>query len=561
MPEGSTIRLGTRLGSVRPDRVTCGAAPDADGPEMRWPSVAAGAVALVGAVLLAGAPRGEVERVVALVTVEDVAPIEAHLVVDTEGGEIRSEQGRLASFVRSADVRMALRGTSGAGVVTVRVLDPTGEPVIHDQVGPDASFDLSAPVASDIDIEVAATPASVPAPGGQVLVRIELTLRSGMLGPVELVWADTWSPWLAGPFGPEEEHPGTIEPLSSLGAPRPDGCGLVLGQLPVELELDVPLVCTFVADVAGEPGDQVTGEIGLLVASGDLIASVSDAEVTLLIVEPGHGADEAGDASDDAQPADRTVDDAAAEIEVEHPELPRHGTLVGDAGGDYAIEVVAVQGSPGLTVQLEWFEPAPPVGAVLAGLWFVAGVLALTVGIIPHRLARIEVTEATLERLAGAMVGVAGFAVIGALWVTADRAGLMILGGAHAWYWTPGFLVLGVATLLLIVSGALIVSPGAPRSWRRGLGWPLLISGAVLAATAVAVGIAGFAHGTEGATYYAGDYLLLAAHLQATVFAGVLLGVGGLLHGTRSQPTPRVPASTGPERRPLTGVASNDGRP
>jgi hypothetical protein len=530
--------------------------PDADGPEMRWPTVAAGAVALVGAVLLAGAPRGEVERVVPLVTVEDAAPVEAHVVVDTEGGEIRSEQGRLASFVRSADVRMALRGTSGAGVVTVRVLDPAGEPVIYDQIGPDTSFDLSAPVASDIDIdiEVTATPASVPAPGGEVLVRLELTLRSGMVEPVELVWADTWSPWLAGPFGPEEEHPGTVEQLSSLSAPRPDGCGLVLGQMPVELDLDIPLVCTFVVDIAGEPGDQVTGEIGLLVASGDLIASVGGAAVTMLIVEPGHEADEAEDA---AQPAD----DASAEVADQHAERPRHGTLIGDAGGDYVIGVVAEQGSPGLTVQLQWFEPAPPVGTVLAGFWFVAAVLAITVGVIPHPLARIGATEGTLGRLAGAVVGLAGFAVIGALWSTADRAGLMILGGTHAWYWTRGFLVLGVATLLLIVSGALIVSPGAPRSWRRGLGWPLLISGAILAATAVAAGIAGFAYGAEGATYYAGDYLLLAAHLQATVFAGVLLGVGGLLHGTRSQPTPRVPASTGPQRRPLAGVASSDGRP
>jgi hypothetical protein len=521
---------------------------------MRWASVAAGAVALVGAVLLAGAPRGEVERVVALVTVEDAAPVEAHLVVDSDDGEIRSEQGRLASFVPSADVRMQLRGTSGAGVATIRVQDPTGAPVIHDQVGPESSFDLSAPVLGDIDVEVTATPASVPAPGGEVLVRLELTLRSGMLGQVEVVWADTWSPWVAGPFGPEEEHPGTIEPLSSLGAPRPDGCGLLLGQMPVEFESDVPLVCTFVVDVAGEPGDQVTGEIGLLVASGELIASVPDAEVTILIVEPGHEADGAGDAT---QPAD----DALAEVAGQHADPPRHGTLSGDAGGDYVIEVVAEQGSPGLTVHLEWFEPAPPVGAVLAGLWFVTGLLAITVGVIPHRLVRIEATKGTLERLAGAMVGVAGFAVIGALWVTADRVGLMIVGGAHTWYWTRGFLVLSVVTLLLIVSGALIVSPGVRRSWRHGLGWPLLVSGAILAIAAVSAGIAGFAYGTEGATSYAGDFLLLAMHLQATVFAGVLLGIGGLLHGTRPQPTPKVPASTHPERHPLTGVTPNDGRP
>jgi hypothetical protein len=98
------------------------------------------------------------------------------------------------------------------------------------------------------------------------------------------------------------------------------------------------------------------------------------------------------------------------------------------------------------------------------------------------------------------------------------------------------------------------VSPGVRRSWRHGPGWPLLINGTILATAAVAEGIAGFAYGTERATSYAGDFLLLAMHVQATVFGGPLLGIGGLLHGTRSQPTPRVPASTQPERRPRTGV-------
>jgi hypothetical protein len=520
---------------------------------MRWRLVAAGAVALVGAVLLAGAPRGEVERVVPLVeTEEDVAPVDAYVVVDTERGEIRSEDGRLASFVRSDDVRMSLRGTSGGGVVSVRVLDPTHEAVIHDQVGPDMSFDLSAPVATDIDVEVTATPTSVAAPEGKVLVRFELTLRSGGLEPAELVRADTWSPWLAGPFGPEHERPGTIEPLSTLGAPGPEGCAHVLGTMPLRLHRDAPLACTFVVDVAGEAGDEVTGEIDLIVASNDLTASVPDAEVTILIVEPGH-------AMDDIQAPDRPVDEVTAE--VERPDLPRHGTLVGDAGGGYVIEIAAEQGSPGLTVQLEWFEPAPPVGTVLAGLWLVAGALALAVGVASHRLPRIAATEGMLRRLAGAVVAVAGFTLIVALWSTADRSGLIILGGAHAWYWTRGFVVLGLATLLLIAVGTLLASPGAKRSVRRGLAWPLLVSGAVLAAIAVAVGIAGFAYGAEGATYYAGDYLLLAAHLQAIVFAGALIGAGGLLHGTRSEPAPRVPVSTGRERRPLTGVASNDGRP
>jgi hypothetical protein len=188
---------------------------------------------------------------------------------------------------------------------------------------------------------------------------------------------------------------------------------------------------------------------------------------------------------------------------------------------------------------LRWFEPAPPVGSTLAALWLVAGILALEVGIglVPGRWSLRSAARlgggSRAERIAGAGLGLAGFALVAALWVTADRSGPLIVGGVHDWYWTPGFLVLGLATLLLVAVGAPLASPGLRQVGGRRAGLVVFALGALVAAVAVLAGIAGFAYGTEGATYYAGDYLLLAAHVQATVLAAVLLAVGGLLRGTR----------------------------
>ncbi len=514
---------------------------------MRWLLTAAGGVALVGALLLVTAPRGEVERVVPVLTVEDAAPVEARIVVDTDRGEIRAGDERLAAFVRVPGVRMALRGTSGDGPVAIRVRDPDGAVVIEDAVAPRAAFDLSEDIASDVDVAVTATPASLPAPGGEVEVRLELRLRRDAAAPAELVWAETWSPWLTGPFGPEREHPGAMETLAVLGAPGPEGCGQVLAELPVPLTVDTPLTCTFLVEVAGEAGEEVAGELSLLVDTGDLVGTVPGAAVTIALIEPGGDPADGGTGAPSAEAADTEL--AAA---------PLHARLEGDAGGVYEIEVDAPAGSPGLSLELEWFEPAPPVGPVLGGLWIVAGLVALVVGLLP---AGIFADRATVvARVAAGLVGLAGMAVIVTLYVTADRSGLLIVGGAHGWYWTRGFVGLAVTTLLLVPTGALLASPGASRRWGGGLGLPMLIGGAAVAALAVAVGIAGYAFGTEGATYYAGDYLTLALHLQALVLAGVLLAAGGLLRGTPAPPAPSPPGPPAsgprPRRRELTGPRS-----
>lgn len=493
---------------------------------MRATLVAAGLLALLGAALLVGAPRGQVERIVSLLATDADAPFDTQVVVDTDRGELHREGVTLASFARSRGVTMTLRGTSGAGVVLIEVRDPTGTVVIRDLLGPDETFDLAAPVPPDVDIEVAATPAVVAAPGGEVRVSLTVIPRDAHADPLLLVAAETWTPWLTGEFGPEHERPGTIEPLRTLGASDPQGCGRVLDSLPVALHLDVPVTCAFDVEVVGNAGEVVVGEVALDVAHGDVEARLPDVEVAIPIVEPGAQHDPGASHADDEP--DRLVG---------VPQPPVHATLDADAGGAYKIHIIAEQPSPGFALALEWFEPGPPVGNVLAGLWVAAGALALTAGVMTPRRATVESAPGARTRLAGAGLALAGLALLGALWATADRDGFFIVGGAHAWYWTRGFVALSVATLALVTVGTLLASPGAARRGRI-LAWPLLVGGAVVAAAAVAAGLAGHQYGTEThpASFYAGDYLLLAYHLQALVSAGVLLAIGGLLYGTRSRP-------------------------
>jgi hypothetical protein len=499
---------------------------------MRWLLLGMAAVALGGAAVLVAAPRGEIERTVELVVVPDDGALSRQIVVDTDRGEIRSASGHLTRFVTAPSVQMSLRGESGGGVVAITVVNPEGALHISELVGPDRPFDLSTLVAPEIDVTLTATPPTVTAPGAPVVVRLELILRRRGADPVLLTAAETPSAWTPGLGEPDLELPVTFERLATLGTPSPEGCGAVLAELPVRLEPDVPLACTFLVDVTGDPGDEVVGDVDLVVEVADEAAEIAGTTVTIPVTaQVDGGADLPG----------ATQDGAAHEASAPR-DPPLHGVLAGDAGGQYVVSVVAQDGSAGFTLRLGWFEPAWPVGALLAGVWLAAGAASSTVVLMTSRRTRTQqrrqvARPAPADRAAAAGLGLAGSLLVVGLWLTADRDGLLIVGGAHDWYWTPAFPALGIATLLLLTLGFLVASPGVRRSSLRWLGRAVLAVGLVAAAVAILAGFAGFAFGSEGGTsFYAGDYLLLAAHLQMTVLAGALLGAGALLHGMRPRP-------------------------
>jgi hypothetical protein len=518
----------------------------ARGYEVRLPLVVSAGVALVGAAILATAPRGLVERVVPVAAADDAARIDASIVVDADRGEIRSDGGRLASFVRAEPVEMALRGTTGDGPVAVTVWSPSGEPIIREVVGASTWFDLSAPIVTGVDVELTATPTVVPAPGGEVLVRLDLTVRAPDQRRLQLIAADVMIPWAAGPFGPEHEALGTIEQLSRFGPAGPDGCGEVLADLPVPLRHGRPISCSFVVPVEGRAGDVVTGQVELVVAADGEEATLPGAEVTITMTDPASTRD-GGPAGRDASAPDEAT---GSTPDPGRSAPPLHGVIPAGRGGAYPIEVVADRGSPGFQLALEWWEPSPSVGIALAAVWLLAGLVGMTVGLAPDVPDR-GLTPgspgrppAPLARLAGAALGFAGLAVVVTLWATAEHSGALIVGGTHDWYWTRWFVVLCAATLALTLVGTVLASPGSPRPGARLIGGWCLGLGIAVAILAVLAGIGGYAYGTEGASSsYAGDYLFLAVHLQALVIGGVLLGIGGALRGTRR-------AGAGPDRTP-----------
>jgi hypothetical protein len=183
------------------------------------------------------------------------------------------------------------------------------------------------------------------------------------------------------------------------------------------------------------------------------------------------------------------------------------------------------------------FEQPRLLGQVLAAAWGGAALVGL--------LAAMARPAPGLRRLATASLGLTGASVPVALWLTAERSGVVIVGGSHGWYFGRFFPVLGLVSLVLLTLGLMGAAPGVRPRAVRLVGITALVSGGAAGVVALGIGRAGASYAPDPPADYSGDYLVLAFHLTVLVAAAVLLAVGALLCGQR-----RAEAQAGRTGRP-----------
>ncbi len=476
--------------------------------------LAAAALCLASGALLLLTPTDSLEEIAWAVGRDDgfdaSRPFDITVAIDTGLGTITSNLEEATGYREDVgDLEFVVSGSSGAGLVSLEARDPAGNLAIRDLVGPLEHFsfprdpgDTPEPA---LRVRSLVHPETIPEPGGDVAVVIDVSSPAKSPEPVTVTWIGIEPFVMDRP--PDDDTPAG----SASSTPR---CGDL--ALPVTLEPGEHVSCTHTLSLQGRSGDAievmafadtVDPELGSFSGDGHLV-DVGPPGPPIAPVPP---------------PAPTPRDD------VVRPD-PVVGGIRTFEEGRYELHAASPQGSPGFELDLrasrgEHGWPLRIGGAALwsGGLFVLAGILAIT-----------AVSIAGLRRVAGAAVVTAGLAVPVLLAVTSD----------HQWYWNRYAHLAWMGALALAPVGAhLLFVSRRPKRLRRRLRAPAWLLGAVGALLALVVVMSSASYGESwvGGRFpgsYNGDYMFMGVHVLALQVAAPLLAAAAALFAAAGPDTP-----------------------
>lgn len=464
-------------------------------------------LAFVGTAILAGGQAGWAERSWELSGPDHAEPFSLEVVLDPRSGTIEAPGADAGSFAGRTPAEIIITGYSGDGPVALTV-QRQGDPQIlfADRAGPASWFDLSAIGQTTLTIVATADPPWVAAPGGPVLIRLSFTAGSDNAEPARIGVI-------------HDQALGAVDDVAAADSGQPDSCAVVLAELPIELAPGEGVSCTYLLEVAGEPGQAVFSEAWITTPNREEPVPAPWLGIPIADPDAPPPADTAGQDPDPSGGIRSEGTDVVAVGET------HHDPFVLDGVEPYLLRIEAPEGSRDFLLDLRWLEQGLPMGQILAIGWVTAGIVGL--------LAAVTRTPPTLRRVVAGVLGLAGLSVPATLWLSAERAGLLVVGGIHDWYLTELFLVLAAVSLLLLTLGLMAAAAGVRRRAVRVAGLAGLLLGICAGAVALTIGMDSSMSPWRPGLVTFGDYWVLPVHITCLVAAAALLAAGALLHGMR----------------------------